>query len=221
MVNNGVGSIDDIRKKITKIHELISTSYHEAGHTVFGLLHGMKIESVCVFQNKRNKRVEGFTHYNSPDMEEIEDADLFNYLLNSEICIKYAGLAAEKYHFKTISGSDKFPIFLRDGSSDDTLTAAALIRQYNVAQPGKKRYAYKKKVIRETLHILQDNWEAVTLVAHALFQKNHLSYNELKDLLIKKSSNKQFWKEQFKAINYICENHETLDEKSLKSILSL
>ncbi len=221
MPNNGVGNIGDIRKKITKIHDLISTSYHEAGHTVYGLVHAMKVESVCVFQNKKNKRIEGFTHFDSPDIESFNDTALISYLINSEICIRYAGLAAEKYHFKTISGSDKFPMFLRDGSSDDTLTAAALIRQYKVVQPGKKRYAYKKRVIKETLHVLQDYWDDVSLVAHALFQKSRLNYNDLKNLLTKKSPNKQFWKEQFKAINYIFENHETLDEKALKSILSV
>jgi hypothetical protein len=221
MVNNGVGTIDNIRKKITKTHELISTSYHEAGHTVYALLHGMKVDSVCVFQNKKNKRVEGFTHFDSPDIEELKDEALISYLVNSEICVRYAGLVAEKHHFKTISGSDKFPMFLRDGSSDDTLTAAALIRQYHVVQPGKKRYAYKKRVIKETLHLLQEYWEDVTLVSHALFQKSRLNYSELKTLLTKKSPNRKYWKEQFSTINYISENHETLDEKTLKSILSV
>jgi hypothetical protein len=220
MANNGVGSIDQVRKKLTYTHDLISTSYHEAGHAVYGLLHFMKVPSVYVFENKKNKRIEGFCHYESvKELSEVQDIDLFAEQLKAEICIKYAGLTAEKYHFKTISGSDKFPMFLKDGSSDDTLSAAALIKQYEVVPPGRKRYAFKKKMITETLRDLQENWDAVTLIAHGLFQKKRLSFPEIEKLLSKKTDNKEFWKEQFKTIHFIFDNIEGLDEKDLKSIL--
>lgn len=67
MANNGVGSLKDIRKKFHFTHELISTAYHESGHTIYGLVKLLKIESVCVFENKKSKRIEGFTHYYSKD----------------------------------------------------------------------------------------------------------------------------------------------------------
>jgi hypothetical protein len=220
MAIKSAGSINKIRKQVHFTHELISTSYHEAGHAIYGLLHFMIVEAVCVYENSKNKRFEGFTQYDAPDISTISDPELFQALLKSEISIKYAGLAAEKYHFKNISGSDKFPMFLRDGSSDDTLTAAELIRKYNVAPPGRKRYTYKKKLINETLHELQEHWDAVTVVAHALFKKRKLDFNDLKLLLTKKTKNKIFWKNKFKNIQYIFDNASTLDEETFKIILT-
>ncbi len=214
MANNG--SIHEIRKKVTFTYELISTSYHEAGHALFALLNHRLVESVVVFENKKSKRIDGFTYYHSPDLSDSycqSDPDTLRELLNVEIGIKYAGLTAEKYHFKKLSGSDKFPLYWRDGSSDDTLSAANLIKKYSPVAPGRKRYAYKKKIIKQTLNMLDQHWEAVTLVAHALIQKKKLYYCDLKELLTKKSENKEFWKEQFKDISDLSENLEVLTAK--------
>ncbi len=214
-------SIGDIRKKFHEVHELISTSYHESGHTIYGLLHLIKIDCVYVFANKRNKRIEGFARYNNPDLCQFTDNELFNDRLHAEIGIYYAGVTAEKRLFILNSGSDKFPMFLRDGSSHDINRAAKLFQKYNLAEAGRKRYAYKQKLIKEVDRELHEHWDAVTLVAHALFKKKKLSYPELQKLLTTKSKNKQFWKQQFKAINYFYENAEHLDQNDFKSILGL
>jgi len=221
MANNGSGSIQDIRKKFHETHELISTSYHESGHTIYGLLHFMKIDPVYVFENKKTKRIEGFTHYESKDIETVSDPELLLERVVSEICFSYAGLAAEKYYFKLVSGSDKLPMFLRDGSSDDTLYSASLINKYEVSPPGKKRYDYKKKLIRGVTKELTNNWDAVTLVSHNLFQKKRLNFYDLKDLLTKKTKNKEFWKEQFKKIEYIYNSAENVSDHKLKLIFSI
>lgn len=219
MPNNVVGDLDQVRKRLQYTTDLISTSYHEAGHTIYGLLHFMKIHSVWVFENKKCKRIEGFTHYELPaELSEINKTICTN-IVKAEICLKYAGLAAEKYHFKSISGSDKYPLFLRDGSSDDTFAAAALIKEYDLVPPGKKRYNFKKKLIKETLKDLQDNWDAVTVVAHALFKKKRLSYMSLKKLLITQTNNPEFWKQNFSILDTIFNKQAPLDEKELKSIL--
>lgn len=202
MANNN-GSIKEIRKKVTMVYELISTSYHEAGHTIYALANCRKVDFVTVFQNKINKRAEGVTCYNSPDLSDItSDTDpvLVLSLLEIECGIKYAGLVSEKLHYKKLSGSDKFPLYWRDGSADDTKQAAILIKKYSPVAPGRKRYNYKKKIIKGTLTILDEKWEDVILVAHALIQKKRLNYFELKDLLTKKSPNKEFWKIEFKNI---------------------
>jgi len=217
MSANNSGSIENIRKKVTHTHELISTAYHEAGHTIYGLLHYMKVNMVHIFEDKKSKRICGFTHFNYPMAMEVEDSELSKALMKSDICVNYAGLVAEKYHFKNVSGSDKFPGFWKNGSSSDTMAAAALIKQ--LATPGRKRYNLKKKLIKETHQEIHQHWEAVVLVSHALFQRKRLYYSDLKEILTKKSENKEFWKAQFKNIDYIFENGEDLDEKSLKSIL--
>lgn len=221
MAKNKKKSISNIRKQITYVHEVISTSYHEAGHAIYSLLCGMRVPYVFIFKNKKNKRVQGFCQYETPDLDLIKDPNLVFSLVDYEIGIKYAGLTAEKYHFKIISGSDNFPMFLRDGSSDDTLSAAALIRQYNISPPGKKRYSYKKKKINEVLHSLKDYWDDVTLLAHRLFRKKRMSFIDIKNLLIKHSPNKKFWKEQLKIISDLFDKNMHLDEKYLKHTLSV
>lgn len=200
MANNGIRSISDIRKKVTKTYEFISTSYHEAGHTVYGLLHLMKIDSVNVYEDKKFKRIHGFTHYNSTALETIEDAAFLTDRAIAEIGLSYAGLVAEKHQFKLASGSDKFPLFLKDGSSEDTMSASSIIRKYNMAPPGRKRYEFKKKMIKKVGYELQDHWDAVTIIAHALFRRKQLSFFDIKELLTKKTKDKKFWKEQFKYI---------------------
>jgi len=212
-------SIADIRKKSTYTQDLICTSYHEAGHAIFTLLHNMRVPLINLFENKTNKRVEGYCRYETPiELEDIKDPELFNYQLIAEIKIKYAGLAAEKYHFKTVSGSDKFPMFLRYGSSDDTLSAAALIKQFNLVAPGKKRYNYKQKLIKDTTQLLIEHWDAVVLISHRLFQKKKINYQQLKNILTKKTKNTEFWKNKFKKIEFIFKNLDELDELKIKPI---
>lgn len=215
-------SVHNLRRKFARTHELIFVSYHEAGHAIYGLLHSMMIGPVYVIESKKEKRIWGITHFESVlDDKKITNEDLIAERLHAEICMQYAGLTAEKYHYKSISGSDKFPMNLKYGSESDTSAAAALIKEYNLAPPGRKRYAYKKKLIKETFYELQDNWDDVILVAHALFNKKRLGYVDLQQLLTKKSKNKSFWKEQFKTISYLFDNRAALDEKDLKIILSI
>lgn len=216
-MKKGIASISDIRKKITSTHEMISTSYHEAGHTIYALLRCMRVSYVCIYENKN--RIDGVCCYETPELSSIEDIDLLLWMIGSEIGIKYAGLTAEKYFFKTISGSDKFPIFLRDGSSEDTLSAAAIIRNYNVVPPGRKRYEFKKRKINQVLKELKKHWDDVTILSHALFSKKKLSFDDIKKLLLRKSKNKSMWKERFKIISSIFEEGMCVDEKDLKYIL--
>lgn len=219
-MGSGIGSIGEIRKKVTKTHEFISTSYHEAGHTIYALLHLMKISHVAVFENKKLKRIHGETYYDHPgDFDSIKDSALLESLVRADVGMSYAGLIAEKTLFRSISGSSQTPSFIIDGSIEDNRGAAALINKYNLVPPGPKRAAFKKKLMREVHAELHAHWDAVTLVAHALFKHRKLSGDDVVILLTTRSKNKKFWKEQFKKINYFYDNSETLDEKDLKSIL--
>lgn len=217
----GKGSIAEIRKKVTKTHEFISTSYHEAGHTIYALLHLMKVSSVSVFENKQFKRIHGICYYNYPsDFEDIQDSELLNTLLRAEIGVSYAGLIAETSLFRSISGSKQTPTFISYGSADDNKAAREVIKKYNLAPPGPKRTAYKRKIMNEVQSELHHHWDAVMIVAHALFRHRRLSFVDLQELLTKKTRNKKFWKDQFKKISYFYDNNQNLDEKDLKSILS-
>jgi ATP-dependent Zn protease len=220
-MTNSAGSIGNIRKKFHETHELISTAYHEAGHAVYGLIHYINIGPVLVFEDRKSKRIHGFTHYEPAVLAEIQDVILFNDRLYSEIGLSYAGLVAEKRHFKMMSGSDKFPMFLREGSSNDFSEAACLFEKYNLSEPGRKRYNHKQKIIKTIDRELQKHWDAVTLIAHSLFKKKKISAFEIKELLIKKSHDKDFWKQKFKIHEQLYNNSETLDEKNIKYIMDL
>lgn len=74
--------------------------------------------------------------------------------------------------------------------------------------------------MREAQNELHAHWDAVTLVAHALFRHRKLNYQNLQELLTKRSKNKKFWKEQFKKISYFYDKSKSLDEFDLKIILS-
>jgi len=212
-------SLNSVRKKVTRTHELIATSHHEAGHTIYALLHFMTIHSVRIFPDKKTKRIEGFTHYDSLDYSTLEDPVLKVERLHAEVGLSYAGLVAEKYQYKLHSGSDKFPSFL-DGSSKDLREASEIIKEYNLAPPGRKRYNYKKLMVRRVARELQEHWDAVTIVAHALFQKKRLNFADLKNILTKKTNNKEFWKNRFKEITNFYQK-KILDEKEFKIMISL
>src|SRR5271166_2900577 len=135
----GIVSIGEIRKKVTKTHELISTSYHEAGHTIYALLHLMKVSSASIFEDKKLKRIHGITYYDYPsEFEFIQDSGLLNILVRADIGMSYAGLIAEKSLFKSISGSTQTPMFISDGSTEDNKSARELIAKYDQAPSGQK-----------------------------------------------------------------------------------
>jgi hypothetical protein len=207
------------REKVAQTHDLIYTSYHEAGHTIFGLLHLMRVECVHVYFEKEVESFGGYTHYNFPDIENFQDRNIQLYIINSEIGIKYAGLTAEKYQFKISCGSDKLPVFIKDGSSDDTMAAARLFQQHKVVAPGKKRYLYKKRLIKNTLKELRIYWSDVTLVAHSLFKNKRIYFSDLKKILTTKSENKEFWRAQLKTLEYLYKNHDKLDENDFRIML--
>jgi len=192
-------SIGEVRKKVTKTYEFITTSYHEAGHAVFALLCYMKVSAVCIFEHKMLKRIHGFTQYESPDID--PNHSQFIQQLEQEISLSYAGLLSERHHFKSISGLDQIPMFIKEGSSNDIFAITKMLQKYNPVPAGKKRYAYKQKLARKTMKILIEYWDAIELVAHSLFKHKRLVYQDLRDLLTKKSKNKKFWKEQFKIIS--------------------
>lgn len=217
MSRNSFEPISIVRKKVTLTHDFVSTSYHEAGHVVYGLLHFIMIYSAHVYEC--NEQVDGKTHYYSPYFENIKNQELLTDRLKAEIGLSYAGLAAQKYHYKLFSGSDKFLSCL-DGSKDDMKTISDIIKKYSLTPPGRPRYSFKKKMIRQVDSELQEHWEAVTIVAHALFRKKRLSFHHLKKLLTTKTDNKEFWKEHLKKISHYYENEEKLDETDFLAMMA-
>lgn len=223
MVNKGMGSLTDIRRKLSYDHELIATCYHESGHTISGLLNYMMIGSVGIeiTKDKRKHKDLGYTNFETAlDFEQVLNKDLAQNLIISEIHINYAGLAAEKIFYKDLAGTDKLPMVLKHGSYMDRDSASDLIKKNNLAPAGKKRHLYKKRLFTQSKRSLENYWSDVKLISHALFDKRKLYFIDLKNILQRKSENKAFWKQQFKDIDVVFEAAKNNDEDLVFKILS-
>lgn len=217
MPNNGAQP-SRYRQKFHRNYEMISAAYHEAGHTVYGLLHFMKVSLVEIEQDQFNK-IGGNTHYqNALDYDQEGLGSTFKkHLILSQLGFFYSGLEAEKYYFKHISGSKDYPYFLNIGASYDRSDAANIIIKYDLTSNKDK---FEQKIIKNTLKELLDNWDAIVLIAHSLYSKKQLTYQDLKKLLCNKSEHKEFWRGQFKKIDEIFNESRALDINQIKSIMS-
>jgi len=211
-------SIDQIRKRIVKTYELIGGSYHEASHTVYALLHLMKVNHTYIFENEELGRVHGGTNYVDPMIfETVQDPELLHIMVKADVGMSYSGLIGEKMLFQSISGSPKIPVFISEGAHEDNNSARQVIKKYNLASPGQKRTIFKRKLMKQVRYELYHHWNDIMLIAHHLFKKHKLTFADLSKLLTKKSSNKAFWKDHFKHIQRI--HHGGITEEELKTLL--
>lgn len=227
MTNSGQEDFSSKTIKLSYDHELITTCYHEAGHTISGLFNFMTIPSVYI-EIPRNRKIKtkinsnlGITLYEAAiSYDDVKDEELYQKLVMSDIYINYAGLAAEKLFYKEICGTDQLPMALKHGSYLDRDNVSDIIKKYNLAPPGRKRHLFKKKALNDCMRTLSVMWEDVRLVAHALYKSRKLYHADLQEILIKKSPNRNFWKKQFRAIELLQIEIIQLDEKKLKAIMT-
>lgn len=204
-------------KKSAIDYSLIACSFHEASHTICALLNYFEVPDVSM-RIDGNDAV-GLTSFYTYKNGHVEDDELFRIMLLSDIQVAYAGLVGEKHYYKDICGNDKFPIHLRIGSAEDIEVAAKLIRKHNLASSGKSTYILKKRIQKDVNDVLIEFWASVKIIAHALYAKRKLDYDDLKYLLTRKSDQKDYWKEKFKAIKFIHNDNKVPPEKEVKDIL--
>lgn len=190
--------------------------WHEASHTICGLLNFIKVIKVYI---KSDKFDQGNTVYESYEPHLCEDKILSKIVLIFEIQTLYAGLIGEKIYYKEICGSDTFPMNLRIGSSGDINTASSLIEKYNLALAGNPRFLLKKQIQNDTKNILLEYWEDVRLISHLLYKYKELNHSELKRFLTKKSTNKELWRKKFRDISIIYNDKKNIEEGQIKEIL--
>jgi hypothetical protein len=210
--------LKSIKRRQAHQLETINTAHHEAGHTIFALLQGMIVYSVCIFTDKTSNRVDGFTHYFSLELTTIVDPFILNNRVEAELGMEYAGMMAERHQYHLHTGSDKCPSFLKDGSSADIKRASDLIKKYQLAPAGQKRYRFKQRIMKKVLRQLQEHWGAVIVVAHALFRKKRLTGEEVQTLLTTQTDNKDFWKKQYRMIQNLYAQPYTTKEQFLTII---
>jgi hypothetical protein len=212
--------LKNVVKKQSTDYERVAVSWHESSHTIVGLLNHFIINKVFITLDKEQEGVsvgDAETQYHRVLFD--DDKEFNQYLLICELQMIYAGLMGEKIYYKDICGSSKFPMHLRIGSYVDIANASDLIRKNNLASPGKSTYALKKKIQKDVENLLLDNWEAVKMVAHSLYQKKKLSFDELKYILTRKTSNKEFWKKRFSEIKFIYHDKNPPAEDEVRKII--
>lgn len=207
--------ISDVRKQSFD-YELIAMAYHESGHAICALGNFLYVSSVSVMTPKNNM---GYTNWYIYDVDSIKDEELRKVLFISEVQALYAGLIAEKMYYKDICGSDEFPMHLRAGSSEDTLMASSIIRKASLAKSGRQTHLFKKQMKYDVEQFLKEHWDAVKIIAHALYRKTRLSHDELKYLLTRKTEHRDFWKDKFKKLKIVHNDKVAPPEETVKDIL--
>jgi hypothetical protein len=206
----------DVKEKDASDYELIFMSFHESAHTIVALHNFFQVYYV----NVRDDVVKDgsslwYTSYR------IGDSELKKTILLLEIQVEYAGVLGERIVHKDLTGSQKLPMNLRVGVSYDIKLASNTIRNNNLAEPGKDTANFKKNIQKKTEKILLEYWDDVKLLAHTLYDKRKLQYLELKNLLVRKSKNKKFWKDRFSKIEriYVYDGNNHPDDNVIKKII--
>lgn len=207
--------ISDVRKQ-SYDYELIAMAYHESGHAICALSNFLYVFSVGVMTPKNNS---GYTNWYIYDTTDVQDEELRKVLFINEVQAVYAGLIAEKMYYKDICGSDDFPMHLRAGSSEDTLMASSMIRKANLAKAGRQTHLFKKQMKKDVEQFLREHWDAVKIIAHALYKKTRLSHDELKYLLTRKTEHRDYWKDKFKKLKIVHNDKTSPAEETVKDIL--
>lgn len=178
-----------------------ATCHHEAGHTICGLHNFFHVPSVQI--TNAHPFDSGETFYFQWDTADVSSSSLIHTFLIFDLQLTYAGLIAEKMYHRDITGSVRFPMHLRIGSAEDMAFIAKQIRKHHLAAPGEETRELKAQIAHDTAEIIHRYWLDVKLVAHRLYQKKRLSFDELKTLLTRHSTDREFWKDRFKKIALI------------------
>lgn len=205
-------------KKQSIDYSLIAASHHESGHCLVALLNLIQVSDVGVAIDGSD--AVGLTQFYMYKNTVIEDRELHELLVLSDLLVAYAGLQAERLYYKDICGSSKFPLHLKVGSAEDTASAYKLIRTNNLATPGKETSILKKKLQSEVEQMLIAYWDDVKLVAHQLYKRRRLYYRDLRSMLCRKpNENREFWKSIFKKIDFIHHDTKVPEEQEVKEVL--
>jgi hypothetical protein len=197
--------VSKIDQKLAREHEVITTCYHEAGHVLVGLFNYIQVSEVFIYSKPR---INGEAVFEIMDKDDAlaEDPETFDFLVKNEIQMSYGGLAAETIHYRNTCGMEKLPSHLKMGSQNDVAYISEIVRRYDLAPAGSSRRAYKEKLFLETCDILEQNWEVLRALSHALYKRNYLDFSSIKKIVMSTTKNPVLW---FKRFESISEYYET------------
>jgi hypothetical protein len=154
------------------------------------------------------------------DYQQFQNKSFVSRLKKNEVCVRYAGISAERILYKKLCGSSKFPRVLSEGSSDDIRSISEVIKKYNLAEAGTTRTQLKNSLLKKSAKQLEDYWQDVVSLAYALFKRKRIHYNEIKKIILTKTNNKPFWKNQFSLIDFYFDPKKDIDASNINFIVS-
>jgi hypothetical protein len=188
-----------------EIDQVLAAAYHEAGHTVFALRHGVTLREQGVWIN-----AEGFgaTHYHRVDPAEVEaakrnasgeDWTLYCCQLQAEVEIAIAGWLAEFRYHGVDALADRFVRIAAEEAigcvaveqGNDISVAANVIAAYFRAERGTAEVRVDE-VVGACNAVKSDlaralrrprTWQAVETVALALVERHHLSPHQVEEIV--------------------------------------
>jgi len=199
--------VNDYFTKATESLFQISTAWHEASHVICYLYYYRYVFKATLKQSKNYRG--GYTLFQELDLSNVSDKNLKKKLLKQDIQCLYAGMIGESIFYKEICGSHKFPIYMRIGSSSDITTASQIIYNNNLSLPGKQSLALKRKMKSKAKKIVLRYWYDIQLIAHELFLRKEISFQDIFLILTTKSKNKKNWIQKLKTVKYLQEQEET------------
>jgi len=184
----------------------ISTCYHESSHAIIAINNYFKVTQLQALSEEGFCKIECFSNINL-----FHNKSVINRIAILEAQVYCAGMEGEKLYRKDICGCTKFPRVLY-GAYDDVQRISALIKQFNLAEPGYARTRFKVSLQSKTNKFLQEHWLEVKALAHSLYKRKTISFDDIKKILLK--INKPFWKEKFDNLD-ILSSQELWEEKEL------
>ena len=179
-----------------KDYELIATCYHEAGHVVLGILNLIKTKTVTV-NVSGNIGGSTLTLFHVPSRHTTNDVK--NILLASRLYMLFAGTVAESIYYKDICGAE-LPPHLKIGAKFDLMMINKIISKFKLASPGKPRKKLKLVLKNKTNSLLKNHWFEVRSLAHLLYSKRTLIFEDIKKLLINIPGRKAYWQTHLIAV---------------------
>lgn len=169
-------------------YELIATCYHEAGHTVIGLINSIKINSCIVNKKDYSGWTDGVRIFpNKKYSKKINKTLSHNW-----IYFNYAGMEVEKYLFYTLTKTKKYPKTIKSSASVDLRCIDNEINKYKLT---KNTISFQRKMINYTKKMVCLHWDDICLISNHLYKSNKhkLFYKDLYNILTIESNNSKFW----------------------------
>lgn len=175
-------------------YNLIVTCYHEAGHIV-AALRNFILPLEC--QVMKGNQIDANTTLKYFIIPKNSDAKLYRQLLMSRLHTYAAGIVAEEIFFNLIVGKS-LPRNLRHGWHKDRIEFLSALKKTEKNPATRTRM--REKIFKQTRQVLEKDWHIVIALAHALYDKKFLSFEDICRVVIRSDRpSAKYWRAFLKS----------------------